>query len=563
MEMLKAYEVEHVFGLPGETTLNWYKEWLEYPEVKNIMARDERSAVFMAEAYAKLSFRPGVCEGPSVGATHMLPGVAEAYKASTPMVLFTSDIPLHLEKRNMLTGLDQTALFQAVTKESLTVTKASEIPNIIRRAFRMATSGNPGPVHVRLPMDVLGEDFEDPYLYAQKEFARYPGHRFVAEAEKINDAVELLGSAERAVIVCGQGVLYSQAWDEVLELSEIYGLPVGTTISGKGSMSENHPLSIGVIGARGGTPFSNKVMSEADLIFFIGCNTDSAATDKWTNPPINTPAKIIHLDISEAEAGNNYPTEVVLIGDAKATLGKIIEASKEKLAKTKVPWMQYLKEEASNYNDYISNLSNSDETPIHPLRFLKDFSNTLPVDYALVVDVGVSAIYTSTFFKIAKPGRRVLFNYSMGALGYAIPASIGAICARPDSCIVALVGDGSFGFTAAELETISRVGGNNNIILFNNNSFGWIKAEWRLSYGEKYSDFSTNFKEVDYLKIAEGFGLTSYRVEKPSQLKNILTEAFSNSEPSFIELRVLPENELVPPVPIWTKRAEKFGVRRI
>jgi acetolactate synthase-1/2/3 large subunit len=177
--------------------------------------------------------------------------------------------------------------------------------------------------------------------------------------------------------------------------------------------------------------------------------------------------------------------------------------------------------------------------------------------------VGVSAIYTSTFFKIAKPGRRVLFNYSMGALGYALPASIGAVCARPESCIVALVGDGSFGFTAAELETVSRIGGNNNIILFNNSSFGWIKAEWRLSYGEKYSDFSTNFKEVDYLKIAEGFGLNSYRVEKPSQLTNILNETFSTPEPSFIELRVLPESELVPPVPIWTKRAEKFGVRHI
>ncbi|NVM56048.1 MAG: thiamine pyrophosphate-binding protein, partial [Candidatus Helarchaeota archaeon] len=128
MEMLKGYEVKHVFGLPGETTLSWYREWHDYPEIRHVLARDERSAVFMADAYAKLSFKPGVCEGPSVGAAHMLPGIAEAYKASVPMVAFTSDIPLHLEKRNMLTGVDQTSLFQGVTKETITVTEASEVP---------------------------------------------------------------------------------------------------------------------------------------------------------------------------------------------------------------------------------------------------------------------------------------------------------------------------------------------------------------------------------------------------------------------------------------------------
>ena len=563
LEMLKGYQVEHVFGLPGETTLNWYEQWLDYPEIRHVMARDERSAAFMADGYAKISFRPGVCEGPSVGATHMLPGVAEAYKASVPMIVFTSDIPLHLEKRNMLTGIDQTALYRGVTKESITVTDASEIPHIMRRAFRLATTGRPGPVHIRLPMDVLGGEIEDPQLYVQKDFIRYPGHRPVAQEDKVLEASKLLGSAERPVMVCGQGVLWSQAWDEVQTLAELFDIPVGTTISGKGSIAETHPLSIGVTGARGGTSLSNRVVSEADVLFYIGCNTDSAATDKWTLPPSDTRARIIHLDISEAEAGNNYPTEVIMIGDARATLGKLIGVSKGRVSVDEPPRIRSIREEAAEYGAYVSELSGSDERPVHPVRFVRELSDALPDDHVLVVDVGVSAIYTATFYRVKRAGRSVIFNYAMGALGYALPASIGAYFARPESCIVTLVGDGSFGFTAGELETLNRVGGNNNVILFNNSSFGWIRAEAALSHSAELADFSTGFGDVDYLKIAEGFGLRAFQVSGPGDLGPTLREAFALDEPTFTELRVQPEDELVPPVPGWIRRAEGLGLRYV
>jgi len=563
MEMLKGYEVKHVFGLPGETTLNLYEQWQDYPEIEHVLARDERSAVFMADGYAKASFKPGVCEGPSVGATHMLPGVAEAYKASVPMVVFTSDIPLHLEKRNMLTGLDQTALFQGVTKESITVTDPSEIPHTIRRAFRLATTGKPGPVHVRLPMDVLGGEVDDPMLHVQRDFIRYPGHRPTAQESKIQEAVRLLGSAERPVIVCGQGVHWSQAWDEVQTLAELLDIPVGTTISGKGSIPETHPLSIGVTGARGGTALSNAVVNEADLILYVGCNTDSAATDKWTTPPMDTGATIVHLDISEAEVGNSYPTDVVLIGDAKATLRRLIESSSGNTGPEANRRLEAIRAQAEKYQEYIAELSASDETPVHPVRFVKELGDALPDDHTLVLDVGVSAIYTSTFHKTRRTGRNVIFNYAMGALGYAIPASIGVQHARPESCIATLVGDGSFGFTAGELETIARLGGNNNIILFNNSSFGWIKAEATLSHSAELAEFSTNFREVDYPKIAEGFGLRAYQIESPGELGPTLKEAFNLDEPTFTELVVMPENELVPPVPSWIRKAERLGIRHI
>ncbi len=563
MEMLKNYETEYVFGLPGETTLPWYKEWLNYPEIRHVMARDERSAAFMADGYARFSYKPGLCEAPSVGSTHVLPGVAEAYKSSLPMIFFTSDIPLHLETNNMLTGLDQTSMFKGITKESITVTNPDQMAHTIRRAFRVATTGKPGPVHIRLPYDVLQGEVVDPRLYAQKDFTKYPGHRPVAETPKIIEALKLLGEAENPVFVCGQGALYSQAWDEVVAMAELFAAPVGTTINGKGAMPERHPLSIGVIGARGGTSLSNRVLCEADLVFFIGSSTDSAGTDKWTVPPTDTDAKIIQLDISEQEAGNNYPVDVILIGDVAATLEWMLElADISPREMMKLPRIQRLIEEKREYDAYVAGMKESNEVPIHPVRFIKELDEALPDSRCLVMDVGTSAIYTSTFYKVPEAGRSMAYNFAMGSLGYALPTSIGASVARQDSCIAGLVGDGSFGLAAAELETISRLGLNNNIIVMSNRSFGWIRAEWRLSYGEEYVDFATNFNEVDYMKIAEGFGLEAQRITKPEELSR-LRDVFQSDEPSFTELVLQPEDKLVPPVPSWIRKAEKEGIRHI
>jgi acetolactate synthase-1/2/3 large subunit len=564
LEMLKGYQVEYVFGLPGETTLPWYKEWLDYPEIRHVMARDERSAAFMADGYARFSGKPGVCEAPSVGATHVLPGVAEAYKSSLPMIMFTSDIPLHLEKRSMLTGLDQTSMFSGVTKETFTVTDPSSIPDVVRRAFRVATTGRPGPVQIRLPSDVLTADAEYPRMHVQPDFAVYPGHRPVAQTDKIIEALKFLGSAERPVIVCGQGALYSQAWDEVVLLAELFAAPVGTTINGKGSMPERHPLSIGVIGARGGTSHSNKVLSEADLVFFVGSSTDSAGTDKWTVPPEDGDAKIIHLNIGEQEAANNYRSDVILIGDAKATLGWMLElADTEPRDLSKLPRIKAIQDEKKRHAEYVADLMKSDEAPVHPLRFIKELDKALPRDRCLVMDVGTAAIYTSTYYKVPEAGRTMAYNFAMGSLGYAIPASIGAAHARPDSCVATLVGDGSFGLAAAELETMARTGHNNNIILIDNRSYGWIRAEWLLNYGPQYVDWATNFREVDYLKIAEGFGLKARKVESPSELGLALKECFSDPEPTFIDLIMQPEDKLVPPVPGWIRRAQEKGLRHI
>jgi len=563
LEMLKGYRVDHVFGLPGETTLPLYAEWVDFPDVKHVMFRDERSACFAADAYARVSFKPGLCESPSVGSTHIIPAIAEAYYSSTPIIALTTDVPLYLHKKNMLTAIDQTSLFKGITKETMTITKGIEIPHVIRRAFRLATTGKPGPVHVRIPMDILEEEVPESDIYVQEDFAKYPGHRFTAEPEKVKRALELLYQAERPLIVCGQGALYSQAWDELVELAELLGVPVGSTIAGKGCFPENHPLSIGVVGSRGGTSFSNRVLEESDLIFYIGCNTDYATTDAWTLPSPLEDKIIIHLDISEAEVSNNYPTRVSLIGDAKATLKLMLNMIDKSLKRDwrESPRIKDLVKSSREFWEELKTHMESAEKPVNPIKFIKSLSDNIPLNHVLIADPGVSAIYLSAFYKVKKPGRTVLFNYSLGALGFAIPASIGARFASPESHIVALTGDGSFGLTAGELETISRVGGKITIILFNNQSFGWIRASIYFKYGPKY--FATEFKPINYMKIAEGFGLLPFRVECPEDLDKTLREALNADTPAFVEIIVEPEDKFVPPVPSWVKKARELGLRYV
>lgn len=561
LTMLKEYDVEYVFGLPGETTLPLYVDWLEFRDVGHVMFRDERNACFAADGYARVSYKPGVCEAPSAGVAHILPAIVEAYASSLPMIAITTDTPLHLEKRNMLTGINQTALFTGITKETLTVLRSQDIPFTIRRAFRLATCGKPGPVHIRIPVNVLEEDVEVSDLYAQKEFTKYPGHRFTAEEDMIMKAVELLLSSEKPVIVCGQGVLYSQAWDEIIELAELLNIPVGTTITGKGSFPETHPLSIGVIGSRGGTSFSNEILKNAELVFYIGCNTDYAATNSWTLPPKDT--KIIHLDISEAEVGNNLKTEVSLIGDAKTTLKLMIKILKTKIGKGTVRsrLIEELKEMKAMFEEKIAPHITSNEHPPNPIKIIKTLEKLLPKNHILTCDAGISAIYTAAFLKIKEAGRKILFNYSMGALGYAVPAAIGAYLAKPKSTIIALTGDGSFGFTVGEFETITRLNANVKIILFNNQSYGWIRASILFKYGPKY--FETDFKNIDYTKIAEGFGLNTSKLEDPKEVERKLKELIKYEGPMLLEIPALPEDKLTPPVPSWIEEAKKIGIKFI
>jgi len=558
LEMLRAHGVKDVFGLPGETTLALYREWEKFPDVRHILTHDERAAAFMAEAYAKCTGRVGISEAPSPGGAHPAPGVLESFKGSVPTICFTSDVPFNNDKRNMLSGFDQGRLYEAITKESITITRARDIPHLVRRAFRTALSDRPGAVHVRIPLDVHEEEIELSRNELYGGSSEWPQDRPTADAGKVSEAVNLLVQAERPVIVCGQGALVSGAGDEVLEVAEMLSIPVGTTMTGKGCIPEIHPLSIRLVGARGGTSYANAFLEEADLVFFVGSNTDSAGTDAWKMPSSVRPPRIIHLDISRQEAGNNYRTDVSLIGDAKSTLASMAKEIRERGLRGRASNGAGAAEAMAALDRSIAAAARSGEFPVHPVRFVKELEKILPEKSLILVEPSVGSIYSAAYLVQKKAGRLFLSNYSMGALGYVLPAAVGAAVARPDHTVIALGGDGSFHFNCGELETYSRLGLNIKFVLFNNNVFGWIRGEIEHVYNAK--PFATDFGRVDYCKIAEGFGLMSFRIDDPEKTGEILSAAFQHQGPVLIEMPVKAQDELVPPVPRWIASARKKGI---
>ncbi|HCL79036.1 MAG TPA: acetolactate synthase, partial [Synergistaceae bacterium] len=424
----------------------------------------------------------------------------------------------------------------AITKESILITRAKDIPHLMRRAFRTALSDRPGAVHVRVPDDVYEEeiDIAESELYGGT--CLWPADRPVADFAKIDEAIALLLEAKRPVIVCGQGAVVSGAGPEVRAVAEALSIPVGTTMTGKGAISETHPLSLRVIGARGGTSYSNRFLEEADLVFFVGSNTDSAGTDGRKLPSAARQPRIIQLDISRQEAGNNYRADVALVGDAKATLALMADRIREKGLKGRAENGQDVAAAMAELDRSAAEAAKSDDLPIHPIRFVKELEALLPEKSLVLVEPSTGSIFSAAYLVQRREGRMFLSGYSMGALGYSLPAAVGAAVARPDHTIVSLGGDGSFYFNCGELETYSRLGLNIKYVLFNNNVFGWIRGEIEHVYNA--NPFATDFRYVDYCKIAEGFGLRTFRIDAPERIAPVLREAFSYSGPAFIEMPV-------------------------
>ncbi len=555
LKMLELHGVQHVFGLPGETTIGWYKEWQKSSDIEFVLTRDERTASYAAEAYAKITGRPAVLEAPSPGVTHCSPGITEAYLSSVPVIYFSSDIPVNQDKKHGLTGVDQTALYDSICKESFHLTDVKDIPFLMRRAFRVATSGRPAPVHIRVPINIFHDQAEIGDLYADPDYRQYPAHRPVAEHRKIRQAIELLLAAQKPVIICGQGALISRASDAVLDLAELLQIPVGTTTPGKGTIPETHPLALRVIGGRGGMEYSNAYVKDADTVFFVGSNTDSAATDHWKlygDPATKT---FLHLDIAGAHVGNNFPLKVGMVGDARASLeymAELIRAEHPGLNRAPVD----LTEMKRTALDAVFN-SNIEmpEGTVSPVKLTRALDRLLPPDAIVTSEPGVSAIYPSALLSVREAGRRYITNYSMGALGYSVPAGIGAAFAH-DGPVISFTGDGSLAFVLGDFETIKRSGKNITVILTRNDSYGWIRGEAVL-LDDVDVPWTTEFGAVDYVKVAEGFGFEATRITSEDQIETVLAAALANPGANFIEMRVPTQDRIVPFVPPWVAAAKE------
>jgi len=547
VEMLRLHGVEIIFGLCGDTSLPFYDALARMPHgMTHILARDERSAAYMADGYARVSGKVGVCEGPSGGGvTYIIPGVSEANESSVPLLCINSDISVGARGHYTLTELDQRALMRPVTKWNTVLDHAQDLPQAFREAFRQITSGRPGAAHIALPFDVQNGLVARSEIYGNPTFGSCPAERSAPAANSVEVAAHLLAQASNPVMICGGGVVISHAETELVQLAERLSAPVATTISGKGSLDEQHPLAVGVVGSNGGTPETRAIVDQADLIFFIGCRAGSVTTERWRHPAKGA-TQIIHLDVDPAVPGTNYPTDAALVGDAKSGLKMLndtlaaahrpLDAARVDAAKE----MKFAKFQA---------LAESNETPIKPERVVAELTRALEPNAIVVADAGTPCPYLSAYYPVRGNGRKFISNRAHGALGYSMAAAMGAHFAQSKAKCVAVMGDGSFGFTCGELETSVRYRLPVTFIVIANASYGWIKAGQRLGYGQRY--FSVDFAATDHAAVASAFGVKSWRVTDPSELAKVLKEALAQGGPSLVDIVCQPLQEAKAPVSEW------------
>ena len=545
VEMLKSHGVEVVFGLCGDTSLPLYDALARLPHgIKHVLTRDERHAAYMADGYARVSGKVGVCEGPSGGgATYILPGLVEANESSIPVLAINTDISVSSRSRFTLTELDQKSLMKPLTKWNAVLDRSVDIPRVFRKAFEVMTTGRTGSAHIALPFDVQNGPVERSEVWADPTLGSYPSRRVAPDAFYIELAAKLIRNCKSPLFVCGGGVVLSQAEAELAELAEKLSAPVATTISGKGSIDERHRLAVGVVGSNGGTPETRALVDAADLVIFVGCRAGSVTTERWRHPAPGR-AKIIHIDVDPAVPGANYKVDVPLIGDAKLVLSLLGEAvspaTRDVTAVEKQRHIKYEKFKA---------LAKSEDSPIKPERVVAELQKVLDKDALVVADPGTPCPYFSAYYEVRGTGRRYFSNRAHGALGYALAASIGAHFGRPKVKTVAVMGDGSFGMCVGELETAVRLKLPITFVVISNAVYGWIKAGQKTGYDQRY--FSVDFGVTDHAKVAEAFGVKSWRVFDPMKLSAVLKEACNSKEPTLVDIVCQPLHEARAPVSEW------------
>ena len=546
--MLKEFGVKHIFGVCGDTSLPFYDSlWKLGDGITHILARDERTAAYMADVYARLTHRVGVVEGPSgAGATYMIPGIAEANGTTIPVLAITSDIPVAGRDKYILTECDQEALFKPFTKYTRVAEIPENIPTIVRRAFNAMTSGTPGTAHIGLPYDVMKSQMDDSDIWAEEKYSVYPAQRVVPNASDIQSATALIASKKRPVIICGGGVLHSQAVQELETLATQIGAPVGTTISAKGTLAETHPLSLGTIGTNGSTAGSRDVIRESDLVIYIGCRVGSVTSEKRTNPN-NFEKSILHIDIDPSCIGANYNTDVALVGDAKETLTLLIEQLKSHGTSFSDGWGTRSAASAkAQKKQRFDRYSASAEVPIRGERLVTELQKVIPDDAIVVSDPGTPTPFLCAFYETQHSRRSFIFHRYHGGLGFALPGVIGAHYAGTGRKLIGIMGDGSFGFSSSELETICRLNIPATLIVLNNSEFGWIKAGQDRSYGGRY--YSTDFSLTNHATVAQAYGIKAWSVYDPADIERTMREALNHDGPTLVDIHTMKLEESEVPV---------------
>ncbi|CVI63546.1 thiamine pyrophosphate-binding protein (plasmid) [Agrobacterium leguminum] len=559
VEMLVRYGVNDLFGVPGDTNVSLYSALQRrVGEIRHIMCRDERSAGYMADAYARISNKVGVFEAPSgAGAMYSLPPVAEANSSSVAMILLTIDIPLSGEGRGVITELDCKTLFEPITKASIQIKSTDKIPETVRRAFRIATSGTPGAVHLVIPEDILDHEasIAPEAIYAEDECSSFPSFATAPSQDAVQRLVALLGESSRPVIVAGGGCNRGKAGDALLRFVEKTNIPVVTSITGQGVLPDDHKLAIGVIGDNGFHPHANRALEESDLILYIGSKVGSVVTVGWSLPKKNVERKIVQIDSDPNVLANTAHNDLSICSDARLALEALVDAFDEQKARDYTSWVQTINVWRGAFWDASMKFSADTTSPLKPEVVVSVLNNSRLFPANVLSDAGTPTPYMTRFFKIIDGQSTFIIPRAFGGLGYAIPAVVGAWVADPDKRPIGLFGDGSFNMSVGELETLVRLQVPALLLHFNNACFGWIKGLHRMQGRGTNDCYSVDFSRGDAAAIADAFGIKSFKVETAEEFRDAIIYAEKHKDgPIFIDIVIESLAERVPPVFSWLRK---------
>ncbi|MEM2342221.1 MAG: biosynthetic-type acetolactate synthase large subunit [Candidatus Bathyarchaeia archaeon] len=539
IEALRRENVKVIFGIPGGAILPVYDVLYE-SDIKHILMRHEQCAAHAADGYARASGHVGVCMSTSgPGATNLVTGIANAYMDSSPIVAITGQVPRAFIGKDAFQETDIIGITTPITKCNFQVRRAAEIPKIVKIAFYIASTGRRGPVLIDLPKDTQTE--EDEMNFDDKIELR--GYRPVYDPHplQIEKAVQLLINAERPVIIAGGGVIASNACSELVALAETLLAPVATTLMGKGAISENHPLSVGMLGMHG-TVAANYMVQDADVVLAVGMRFSDRSTGNIKT--FCPDGKIIHIDIDSSEIGKNIRPHVPIVADAKKALQALYERLIEKFnRKERSVWLNRMQELKRMHEEMIKSSGDG----IKPPALMAEIRKILPNDAIITTEVGQNQMWAALYLKVYKP-RTFISSGGLGTMGFGFPAAIGAKVACPEVPVVDVAGDGSFIMTEQDLASSVAWNIPVTVIVLNNSMLGMV-AQWqRLFYNRRYS--AVHLKGIpDFVKLAEAYGAQGFRVQSIEEFRRILKMAVNSDVTTIIDVPISPEENVLPMVP--------------
>ena len=556
-EMLRAHGADTMFGMGGFQLSPFY-EAVRILGMGHNLINDERCGAFMADAYARVTGKPGVCDGTlGPGVTNLVTGMVESLNAGVPMIVIAGDANRSHAWKNMTQECRQVDILRPAAKELIRIEVGERIPELVRRAYAVATTGRPGPVVLDVPEDICHEEysFTPDDFWVDPATTSIPARRIRPASDDVARAAALLAKAKRPLILAGGGIHLSEAWDSLTNFAESLNVPVAHTMSGKGSISCASELNAGLFGRY--SRIANDLIESSDCLLAVGCKLGEIATKRYDLLPGNVP--LIHLDVLEEELGRTTRAEVALWGDAAVGLDDIAAELADSATAQKAARADYVAEVPARMQQWTDEAADrllSKEKPINMGRVMQELNNHMPADSVLVADGGFAGHWTGLLYNTKKAGRTYVPDRGLASIGYGLPGAIGAQLGQPDVPVVGLTGDGGFNMVIGELETAIRVKTPVTIMVVNNAASGYVKALQHAMYGGYQS---SDLVEMDYAKIADAYGCQGIRVEDPEKVGEAINAGNAERDrPTVIDLIVTRDpGKMLPAVDSRVLKVEK------